>query len=1110
MYIRINKKTIMKIFLKSMLSLIFVLFLHSVEAQKRKKNYTKNTTKSVSLDAFQLRNVGPAFLSGRIADIKMHPNNDNIWYVATGSSGVWKTVNSGTTWTPIFDNEDSYSTGCISLDPSNPDVVWLGTGENVGGRHVAYGDGIYRSDNGGKTWINKGLKKSEHISEIIIHPSNSEIVWVAAQGPLWTKGGERGLYKTTDGGNNWKKVLGNSEWTGVTDIMIDPRNPDILYAATWDRHRTVAALMGGGPGTAIYRSDDGGENWKILKTGLPNNPDSNNDGVVDEDDSPISNMGKIGLAISPQNPDIVYAAIELDRKSGAVYRSEDRGESWEKMSNTVSGGTGPHYYQELYASPHEFDRLYLMNVRVLTSPDGGKTFEQLKERDKHSDNHAIVFKKDDPNYLMLGTDAGIYESFDLAETWRYVKNLPLTQFYKVAVNNAEPFYHIFGGTQDNGSAGGPSATDEREGIANKHWYKTLGADGHQSATDPVYNDIIYGEYQQGVLFRVDLTSGETVSIQPKARLGEPHERFNWDAPILVSPHNPKRLYFASYRVWKSESRGDDWEPISGDLTRNENRFTLPIMGRKQSWDNAWDVGAMSNYNTITSLAESPVEEGLIYAGTDDGFIQVSENGGDSWRKIPVTNLGLAPRSFVNDIKADLFDANTVYVALDNHKEGDYNPYLFKSTDRGLTWKSISSNIPKRTLIWRMVQDHVEKNLLFAATEFGIYTSLNGGNSWQKLDGSPTISFRDLTIQKRENDLVAASFGRGFFILDDYSALREFTEENLNKKGKLFKPRTAKWFVPRSNIGNTGSDYYFADNPTYGAVFTYHLSDDYKTKREIRRDKEIELNKRKSNIPFPGWENLDKERREDPAHVVLTIQDNSGKVINKISKKARKGSNRISWDFTHFNPYAVSSESPRYNYSGALAKPGTYKASLSLVQNGKVTTLDGPISFEIKAIREGILNGIGFEEYNRYLKQISELYNDISAVEDVFEESLKMQKAMTNALKKTKIFPGVIEAKIATLKEDLDKINLSLNGSPSRSEVGERNPADLNDYLYNASSGLRNSYGPTPLHAKSLEMAKQLLSELKTEVIKISKIKIPEIQRMLKEADAPYIIGQGIE
>ena len=1083
----------MKSIVLSFLSVFLFLPLQTLEAQKRKNKKTTESTPTVSLEAFNLRNVGPAFLSGRIADIKTHPENESVWYVATGSSGVWKTVNAGTTWTPIFDDQPSYSTGCITLDPSNPDVVWVGTGENVGGRHVAYGDGIYRSDNGGTTWKNMGLKKSEHISEIIVHPDNSDVVWVAVQGPLWTSGGERGLYKTTNGGTSWKRVLGNDQWTGVTDIMIDPRNPQILYAATWDRHRTVAALMGGGSGTALYRSDDGGENWTKLTEGLPE-----------------SNMGKIGITISPQNPDVVYAAIELDRKSGAVYRSSNRGASWTKMSDTVSGGTGPHYYQELYASPHEFDRLYLMNVRVLTSGDGGKTFVQLKERDKHSDNHAIVFKKDDPNYIMLGTDAGIYETFDNAETWRYIKNLPLTQFYKVAVNNAEPFYHIFGGTQDNGSAGGPSATDEREGIANKHWYKTLFADGHQSATDPVYNDIIYAETQQGGLYRIDLTTGEQVSVQPKAGLGESHERFNWDAPILVSPHNPKRLYFASYRVWKSESRGDDWEPISGDLTRNEDRLTLPIMGRKQSWDNAWDVGAMSNYNTITSLAESPVQEGLLYAGTDDGFIQVSENGGESWRKIPVTALGLAPRTFVNDIKADLFDANTVYVALDNHKEGDFNPYLFKSTDKGQSWQSISGNIPDRTLVWRMVQDPVKKNLLFAATEFGIYTSLNGGTSWQKLGGAPTISFRDLTIQKRENDLVAASFGRGFFVLDDYSALREFTEDNLSQKGKLFTPRTAKWFVPRSNIGNTGADYYFAKNPTYGAVFTYHLADEYQTAKEVRKEKETSLNKNKADIPFPGWDALDTERQEKEAQVVLSIQDSQGNVINKISQKASQGSHRMAWNFSHFNPYSISDSPSRYRGGGALAKPGTYQASLSLVQNGEVIPLDGPISFEVKALREGVLKGVSHEEYNAYLTEITQVYKSISAVRDVLSESGKMHKAMVTALAQAKILPGTLEPKLEALKLDLTRINQSISGSPSRREVGERNPAGIQSFLSNAMVGLRNSYGPTPLHRKSLKIAKELLIQLRAEVKTISEVRIPDIEAALKAADAPYILGQGIE
>ena len=1080
----------MKSLLMSILCVSFLFPFQGIEAQRKQKNQ-KTEAKKVSLDAFKFRNVGPAFLSGRIADIVTHPENSNVWYVAVGSGGVWKTENAGTTWSPIFDDQSTYSTGCITLDPSNPSTVWVGSGENVGGRHVAYGDGIYKSTDDGKTWKNMGLKNSEHISEIIVHPDNSDVVWVAVQGPLWSKGGERGLYKTTDGGANWKQVLGNNEWTGVTDIMVDPRNPQIIYAATWDRHRTVAALMGGGPGSGIHRSDDGGNTWRKLTNGLPS-----------------SNMGKIGITISPQQPDVVYAAIELDRTKGGVYRSANRGESWTKMSNTVSGGTGPHYFQELYASPHEFDRLYLMNVRVLTSGDGGKTFSQLPERNKHSDNHAIVFKKEDPNYIMLGTDAGIYESFDSAKTWRYIKNLPLTQFYKVAVNNAEPFYHMFGGTQDNGSAGGPSATDEREGIANKHWYKTLFADGHQSATDPVYNDIIYAETQQGGLHRVDLTTGEQVSVQPQARAGEPHERFNWDAPILVSPHNPARLYFASYRVWKSESRGDDWEPISGDLTRNEERITLPIMGRQQSWDNAWDVGAMSNYNTITSLSESPIQEGLLYAGTDDGFIQVSENGGDSWRAIPVTNLGLPARSFVNDIKADLYDVNTVYVALDNHKEGDFNPYLYKSTDKGLTWKSISNNIPKRTLVWRMVQDNVKKNLLFAATEYGVYTSLNGGDSWQKLPGTPTISFRDITIQKRENDLVAASFGRGFFVLDDYSALREFTESNLNQKGKLFSPRPAKWFVPRSNTGNTGADYYFAKNPEFGAVFTYHLADDYKTQKQIRVSKEKKI--KNSNIPFPGWDALDAEGRESTAKVILTIHDGAGNIINKVSQKASKGSHRIAWDLTHFNPFAISSDGSsrrRYGGGGAMVIPGNYSASLHLEKEGSVTPLDGPISFEVKPIREGVLKGASYEDYDSFRVALTELMKEMNAVQDVFSESIKKHKALKVALSRSNIAPGPIEGQLASLDNEINAIN-KLSGSPSRSEIGERNPATMQSYLYNAMNGMENSYGPTGINKKSFEIAKKMLTTIKAKVEALDS-SITPIEKALKAAGAPYINGQGI-
>jgi len=761
-------------------------------------------------------------MSGRISDIAIHPENENIWYITAGSGGVWKTKNAGITWQPIFDDQQSYSIGCITIDNNNPNRILVGTGENIGGRHVGYGDGIYKSENGGKSWENMGLKESYHISKILIHPDNSDIIWVAAQGPLWLKGDERGLYKSVDGGKKWVKTLGDNVWIGVTDIIIHPEDPDILYAATWQRHRNVAAYMGGGPGSGIHKSVDGGDTWQELKHGLP-----------------TSNMGKIGLAISPQKPEVIYAAIELDRRTGGVFKSVDNGMTWEKQSNAVSGATGPHYYQELYACPHQFDRIYLVDVRMQISDDGGKTFRRMKEKHKHSDNHAIAFKKEDEDYLLVGSDGGLYESFDLAENWRFFDNLPLTQFYKIAVDDAEPFYNIYGGTQDNNTQGGPSRTDNVHGIRNADWYIVLFADGHQPATEPGNPDIIYAEWQEGNLTRIDRTTGEVLHIQPQPGEDEDHERYNWDAPILVSPHSPTSIYYGSQRVWYSENRGDSWKAISPDLTRNQERITLPIMDQTWSWDAPWDVSAMSTYNTITSISESPVLKGLIYAGTDDGLIQVTEDQGANWRKIEVGELPDVPStSFVNDIKADLFDKNTVYVALDNHKFGDLNPYLYKSTDKGKSWSSIAGNLPDRTLVWRIVQDHVNPKLFFAATEFAIYCTIDGGKKWVKLQGGvPTISFRDLVIQKRENDLVAASFGRSFFVLDDYSFLREINEDKLGEESGLFQIRDAYLYHERPVLGYRekgarGASHYTAPNPSFGAVFTYYLKDGLKTQKEI--------------------------------------------------------------------------------------------------------------------------------------------------------------------------------------------------------------------------------------------------------------------------------------
>ncbi|MCB1606794.1 MAG: hypothetical protein KDI71_07450, partial [Xanthomonadales bacterium] len=927
----------------------------------------------MSADTFaglKLRGIGPAFMSGRIADVAIDPEDPSVWYVGVSSGGVWKTLNAGTTWQSVFDGQGSYSIGTVTLDPSNRHTVWVGTGENVGGRHVGFGDGVYRSRDGGSTWENLGLKRSEHIAKIIVHPEDSDVVWVAAQGPLWSPGGERGLFKTVDGGKSWKNVLSAGEWTGVTDVVIDPRDPDRLYAATWQHQRSVANFIGGGPESGVHRSTDGGESWERLKTGLP-------EGV----------MGKIGLAISPQQPDVVYAAIELERRSGGLFRSSDRGSSWEKRSDTVSGGTGPHYYQELYASPHAFDRIYLADVRIKISDDGGKTFREMEEKQKHSDNHSLAFRADDPDYLLVGSDGGLYESHDLAQTWRYIKNLPVTQFYKVAVDDDAPFYNVYGGTQDNSSQGGPSRTDTRNGIRNADWFTTLFGDGHQSATEPGNPNIVYAEWQEGNLARYDRSSGEIVYIQPQPEADDGPERYNWDAPIVVSAHDPKRLYFASQRVWRSDDRGDSWRAISADLSRAIERTQMPMMGRQQSWDSAWDMYAMSKFGSITSLAESPKDEDLLYAGTDDGLIQVSEDGGQTWRAIAVGSLPGVPReAFVNDLRADLYDADTVYVALDNHKNGDFRPMLLRSDDRGRSWRSMVGDLPDRHLVWRLVQDHVMPELYFAATEFGLYFTVDAGKHWIQLKGdAPTISFRDVTIQRRENDLVAASFGRGFFILDDYSALRNLNAASLETEAALYPPRRAWWYIERRPLAGDGQaynghDYYVAPNPDFGALFTYYLKDDLRSRSEQRKQAEKPKIAEGENTPMPSWSAIEAERREQAPEVMVVVRDAEGAVVRRVPGPAKQGVHRVSWDLRYPAMEAIGTPPSWFTPepTGFLAMPGRYSATLEQKVDGVVSTLAGPVEVVVEQMRSGSLPARPLAETGAYIKRLNDLGRGISA------------------------------------------------------------------------------------------------------------------------------------
>lgn len=1081
--------------------LIACLFItNSALAQRKKRGSTPAPKPTSTLDAstfagLEFRAIGPGFMSGRIADIAIHPENENIRFVAVASGGVWKTTNAGVTWEPVFDGQGSYSTGCVTIDPNNPHVVWVGTGENDGGRHIGFGDGIYRSEDGGQTWTNMGLKNSEHLSKIIVHPDNSDVIYVASQGPLWSKGGERGFYKSTDGGKSWKRTLGDDEWTGVTDIVTDPRNPNRIYAATWQRHRTIAAYMGGGPKTALYRSEDAGETWTKLSSGLPS-----------------GKMGKTGLAISYQNPDVVYAAIELDRRTGGLYKSTDRGATWAKQSDAVSGATGPHYYQELYASPHHEGWLYLMDTDVQISKDAGKTFTRLNTEHRHVDNHALAFKKNDPDYLMIGTDGGIYESFDLGDQWRFFPNLPVTQFYKVAVDDAAPFYNIYGGTQDNSTQGGPSRTDNVQGIENSDWSVVLDWDGHQPATEPGNPDIIYAERQEGTLSRVDMTTGEAIDIQPQAGADEDYERFNWDAPILVSPHKPSRIYFASQRVWKSENRGDSWTAISGDLTKNEERLELAIMGGKQSWDSPWDVLAMSNYNTITSLAESPVEAGVIYAGTDDGQVQVTENGGQSWRSIAVSSMpGVPATAFVNDIKADMFDANTVYVVLDNHKYGDYQPYLAKSTDRGATWTSMKSNLPDRTMLWRIVQDHVKPELFFLATEFGVYFSVDAGNEWTILNGGmPTISFRDLAIQRRENDLVAASFGRGFFILDDYTALRGVSKEQLAQEATLFKPRKALWYIPRSHLdfdtpkGSLGAQLYMAPNPDFGAVFTYYLKDDLHSKKARRQASEKPLTEAGKDVPFPGWDAVKDEAEEQGPNVWLVIKGRDGKVIRRVKAETTKGFHRVSWDLKYPAAGAISLEGENTGFTSLMVAPGSYSATLYKQVEGAFSQLGEPVSFEVEQMREGALEGSTPTATASFWRAYEDASKEASKLTLSLTNAMSKAEAMQTAVSQSQANPGSLDREIRDLRQRLLDINTTFNGHAEKNQMGAKTKPTIGGRLFTLEVGVANStYGPTETHKSTLKIVNDQLADLNGQLDE-AKVEMARLIKNLIAAGAPWI------
>jgi photosystem II stability/assembly factor-like uncharacterized protein len=990
----------------------------------------------------------------------------------------------------------------------------VGTGENVSGRHVGYGDGIYRSRDGGQSWENMGLKNSEHIGMIRIDPRDSDTIFVAVQGPLWSGGGDRGLYKSTDGGKNWRKVLGDGhgntdeddQYTGVNEVHMDPRNPDVMYAVTWQRLRSVAVVMDGGPGTGIHKSVDGGETWRELTNGLPEEM-----------------MGKTGLAISPQDPDTIYATIELDNRTGGFWRSDDGGESWEKKNDYLSGGTGPHYYQEIFASPHFEGHVYQMDALMRMTQDAGETFIPLPHDTKHGDHHALAFREDDENYLLIGTDGGVYESFDLGTTWRFVNNLPITQYYKVAVDYDEPFYNIYGGTQDNNSQGGPSRTMNHVGIRTSDWFVTMFGDGHQSAVDPNNPDIIYAQWQQGNLTRYDRRTGERVYIKPQAREGEPPDRYNWDSPILISPHDSKTLYFATQRVWKSNNYGDSWTPISSDLTRNENRVRQPIMGRTWSYDAPRDLWAMSQFNTITSLSESPLVEGLVYAGTDDGLIQVSEDDGANWRtinKLP----GVPNRFFVNDIKADLHDPDTVYVVVDDHKNGDFAPYILKSENRGRSWKSISGNLPERHVLWRVVQDHVKPGLMFVGSEFGVFFTVNGGGTWTKLKGgAPNIAFRDLVIQTRENDLVGATFGRSFYVLDDYTPLREVTDSMIKSGSVLFPVRKADWYVPRSPMGcdgtpgckaSQGDSFWTAPNPAFGATFTYYLAEEIKSSKDARREVEKEKEKNNENVVAADWDTVIAESREDAPAIVFTIRYADGSIIDQVIAPATAGFNRVAWDLRYpsVEPWAPVAEGDESHEGvGVLVVPGRYSVTMQKRVDGALADLGQTQSFDVVSIRpDPVIAGGTQEQRVVFEAQLEELIRAASGTSAAVEGVIGELDAVKATLGRS-MTDGSLYEVAHSLQQQLRDAQEVLTGNELRDFYNDLPIMSVQTRLWHARfDPSSNAQGPTSAQQESYKISRKLYDETVAKLTRLVDTEYAGLKDAMDTARVPWTPGRGIQ
>jgi photosystem II stability/assembly factor-like uncharacterized protein len=1028
------------------LGLVLLMFF-CVGAQKGKRTTTPHVQGNV-LNGLEWRSIGPANMGGRIDDFAVVEGFPHIIYVGTASGGVWKTTNNGITWKPIFDDQETSTIGDVTVVPSHPDTDWVGTGEPNNRQSSSWGNGVYKSTDGGETWTNMGLQDTHHIGRIVIHPINPDIVYVAALGHLWGPNEQRGLYKTTDGGKTWTNTKFIDVDTGFVDVAMDPDNPDTLYAAAYQRRRRGWGFNGGGPGSGLYKTTDGGENWEKLVNGLPQ-----------------GDLGRIGIDIYCRNPRIVYAIVE-HKSDGGVYRSEDKGKTWKLMSRT---NPRPMYYSQIRIDPSNDQRIWVLGASMYVSDDGGKNFRTDYVTRVHGDHHAMWIHPENSNHMILGSDGGVYFSYDRGESWDFVNALPLGQFYEIGIDMRKPYW-IYGGLQDNGSWGGPSATWYSQGITNEEWIKIGGGDGFYTQVDPEDFNLIYAESQTGNLFRVDLRTGERKSLRPRPEDSSERYRFNWNSPILISPHDPKTIYYGGNKLFISKDKGENWKATE-DLTTKQDRDKLELMGVLPGENTLSRHDGISSYGNITTISESPLTKGLLYAGTDDGNLQVSRDGGNTWKNVVNKVPGLPNYTYVTRIVASQHEEGCAYATFDGHRNDDFKPYVFRTQDFGESWTDLSSNIPAGSIVNVIREHHKNPNLLFVGTERGAYFSIDRGATWRMFKGNfPMVPVDDIAIHPRENDLILGTHGRSVWVLDDITPLEQLTPQVMESTGQLFDIKPAKIFNYFSHKGNLGHKVFVAPNPPFGAVINYYLKDDEKD-------------------------------------VKIFVKNNAGENVREIQGKNTAGINRVTWDLRYRAPQmADMGRMSRYfsSQGGPFVLPGEYQLTLKVADREIVKSVEVTGDPRI---------AISFEDIKSQHDALYSIYKLMPLMSSASRVTDKIQKEIAALKSDLEKVPDVPEAVTETIKKVEDKagtIRNRLFGDPEAGFSGMRESLRGRLLMLYRSIGAYTG-APTTAQLDQIRDDTEALKALVRDVNTIIEADIPLLNKLLNENNVPRLfVGDPIK